>query len=43
VGAAVGGLDGAAQVALIAGGLVVVLAAAWIMRERIRKWVEGDR
>lgn len=41
--AAVGALDGTAQiVALIFVG-VIVLAAGWIMRERIRKWAEGDR
>lgn len=46
VGAAASGLaalDGTAQlVALVFAG-VVILAAAWIMRERIRKWAEGDR
>ena len=41
--AAVGALDGTAQiVALVLTG-VVILAALWIMRERIRKWAEGDR
>jgi hypothetical protein len=41
--AAVGALDGTAQiVALIFVG-VVVLAGAWIMRERLRKWAEGVR
>lgn len=41
--AAVGALDGTAQiVALIFCG-VIVLAAAWVMRERIRKFAEGDR
>lgn len=41
--AAVGALDGTAQiVALIFVG-VIVLAAGWIMRERLRKWAEGDR
>ena len=41
--AAVGALDGTAQiVALIFCG-VIVLAAGWIMRERIRKFAEGDR
>jgi len=39
--AAVGALDGTAQiVALIFVG-VVVLAAGWVMRERIRKWADG--
>lgn len=41
--AALGALDGRAQIiALIFVG-VTVLAAAWIMRERIRKWGQGDR
>lgn len=41
--AAVGALDGMAQiVALIFAG-IVILAAAWVMRERIRKFAEGDR
>lgn len=41
--AAVGALDGTAQiVALTFAGLVIV-AALWIMRERIRKWTEGVR
>lgn len=41
--AAVGALDGMAQiVALIFAGLVV-LSALWIMRERIKKWAEGER
>lgn len=44
-GAAVGGvamLDGTAQtVALIFAG-VVLLAGLWIMRERLRKWADGD-
>jgi zinc D-Ala-D-Ala carboxypeptidase len=40
---AVSGLDGTAQiVALVCAG-VVVLAALWIMRERIKKWAEGAR
>jgi hypothetical protein len=43
VGAAVGGLDGTAQVALIVGGIVIMLAAAWILRERIKAWSEGWR
>jgi peptidoglycan L-alanyl-D-glutamate endopeptidase CwlK len=41
--AAVGSLDGTAQiVALIFAG-VVMLAALWVMRERLRKWADGDR
>lgn len=41
--AAVGALDGTAQIVALAFVGVVVLAALWIMRERIRKWAEGDR
>jgi peptidoglycan L-alanyl-D-glutamate endopeptidase CwlK len=41
--AAVGSLDGTAQiVALIFAG-IVILAGLWVMRERIRKFAEGDR
>lgn len=46
VGAAVtsvGQLDGTAQIALIAGVVVVVLAFAWIARERVKRWARGDR
>ncbi len=40
---AVSALSGTAQiVALIFCG-VIVIAAAWIMRERLRKWANGDR
>jgi zinc D-Ala-D-Ala carboxypeptidase len=41
--AAIGSLDGTAQIVVI--GLVglMVLAAVWIMRERLKKWAEGDR
>ncbi len=41
--AALGALDGTAQMIAIAFAGVVVVAAAWIMRERIRRWAEGDR
>lgn len=41
--AAIAGLDGTAQIVALALAAVVVVAAAWIMRERIRKWAEGDR
>lgn len=41
--AAVGALDGYAQLAVIGLAGVVILAALWIMRERLRKWAEGDR
>ena len=39
--AAVGALDGMAQIVALAFVGIVVLGAAWIMRERIRKWAEG--
>ncbi len=41
--AAVGSLDGTAQLVALAFAGVVILAALWVMRERLRKWVEGDR
>lgn len=41
--AAVGALDGTAQIVTLAFAGVVVLAALWIMRERLRKWADGDR
>lgn len=41
--AAVGALDGAAQLIAIGGCVLVVLLALWIMRERLRKWGQGDR
>ena len=41
--AAVGALDGTAQIIALVFAGIVVLAAIWIMRERIRKWTEGDR
>lgn len=41
--AAVGALDGTAQVIAIALAGVVILAALWVMRERLRRWAEGDR
>lgn len=41
--AAIGALDGTAQIVVIALVGVMVLAAAWIMRERLKKWAEGDR
>ena len=36
--AAVGALDGTAQIVALVFAGVVILAALWIMRERIRKW-----
>lgn len=41
--AAVGALDGTAQIVAIAFVGIMMLAAAWIMRERLKKWAEGDR
>jgi len=41
--AAIAGLDGTAQIVALAVVGVVVVAAMWIMRERIRKWAAGDR
>lgn len=41
--AAVGSLDGTAQIVALAFAGVVALAGLWIMRERIKKWAEGDR
>lgn len=40
---AVGALDGTAQIVALAFVGVIVLAAAWVMRERLRKWAEGVR
>jgi peptidoglycan L-alanyl-D-glutamate endopeptidase CwlK len=41
--AALGALDGAAQIAALAFAAVVILAGVWIFRERLRKFAEGDR
>lgn len=41
--AAVGALDGTAQIIAIVLCGVVILAAAWIMRERLQKWADGDK
>lgn len=41
--AAVGALDGIAQVVALVFVGIVILAAAYIMRERIKKFAEGDR
>jgi peptidoglycan L-alanyl-D-glutamate endopeptidase CwlK len=41
--AALGALDGAAQIATLAFAAVVILAGVWIFRERLRKFAEGDR
>lgn len=41
--AAVGALDGNAQIVAIVICAVIIAAAAWVMRERIRAWAEGSR
>lgn len=41
--AAIGALDGHAQTIALVFAMIVVCAGAWIMRERIRKWAEGDK
>lgn len=41
--AAVGALDGTAQIVALVFAGIVILAALWIMRERIKKWSEGIR
>lgn len=46
VGGALGAfnaLDGVAQIVALVGCFVVLLAAGWIFKERLRKWAEGDR
>jgi peptidoglycan L-alanyl-D-glutamate endopeptidase CwlK len=46
VGAAASGiaaLDGTAQIVALVFAGVVIAAGLWIMRERLRKWAEGDR
>lgn len=40
---AVSALDGTAQIITIVLVAIVVIAAMWIMRERLRKWAAGDR
>jgi hypothetical protein len=41
--AAMGALDGTAQIVALVFVGVVILAALWIMRQRIKKWAEGVR
>lgn len=41
--AALGALDGTAQMVAMVFAGVVIVAGLWIMRERIRRWAEGDR
>lgn len=38
-----GALDGTAQIVALVFAGVIVLAAAWVMRERLRRWAAGDR
>jgi zinc D-Ala-D-Ala carboxypeptidase len=40
---AVGALDGTAQIVALAVSGLIVVTALWIMRERLRKWADGDR
>lgn len=40
---AISALDGTAQIVIAGLACVVVLGALWIMRERLRKWADGDR
>jgi peptidoglycan L-alanyl-D-glutamate endopeptidase CwlK len=41
--AALGALDGTAQLLALGFAGLTVLLALWIMRERLRKWAEGER
>ena len=41
--AAISALDGTAQIIAVGFCAVVALLAVWIMRERIKKWADGDR
>jgi lysozyme len=41
--AAVGSLDGSAQIVALVFAGIVILAAAWVMRERLKHWAEGIR
>jgi len=40
---AVGALDGTAQLVALALAGVIVLAAMWVFKERLRRWAGGDR
>lgn len=42
-GPVIGALDGTAQIVAIVMVGLVVLSSLWIMRERLRRWAEGDR
>lgn len=39
--AAIGGLSGTAQIVALVFAAIVVLAAMWIMRERLKAWADG--
>ncbi len=41
--AAVGALDGHAQIVALVFAGIIVLSALWIMRQRLISWAEGDR
>lgn len=41
--AAIGALDGTAQIVVVGFICVMMLAALWIWKERLKKWAEGDR
>ena len=43
IATATGSLQGNAQLIVVVAGVIMVLTAAWIMRERIKYWVEGVR
>ncbi len=40
---AVSALDGHAQTIAVIGAFIVLVALAWIMRERLKRWARGDR
>lgn len=42
-GTAIGALDGTAQIILIVLCFIAACGLAWIAKERIRKWADGDR
>lgn len=41
--AAIGSLDGTAQIVVVGFVCVMMLAALWIWKERLKKWADGDR
>ena len=40
---AIGSLDGTAQIVALGFAGVIILAAMWIMKERLQRWASGDR